>query len=565
MSSALPEPEAATQSASAVAGEPVTLEAPEPQSSPPPPTISDVDQFKRASPAASPASVAVQPPAAVAPSAPPPMDKVPFRDLFQFATSEEIWLMRFSCLCAAGLGLVFPLFSILFGDLLNSLNGTRSLSDIASDFSLKFLIIAICAGFGGAVSYGLPVYVAERQMKRVRELYLSCILRQEPAWFDVNKPGEVSSRLAEDTLTWQNGIADKFTQVFANTVGFCASIIIGFNSNWRIALAVLAIFPAIMVIMIFLKVAISTGEKRASDAYAAAGDCSTEIFNSIRTVAAFCAEAAETKKYVNCLVKARDASKSKGWSMGIAVGSLFFCIYAAYAGGMYGPTAGGLLPFRRVMCCSRYLGGYLIRQDRLDHIECDPYAPANAALGRAFVLPSTCVTGGSIIQTFMVRPSSFQRFTLQLPNVCACQVVLTGAFLIGGAAPNFGTIASAQAAAFKIIEIIKRSPPIDVNSNEGLMPGRDGVPPLQGRIEFKNVRFSYPSRPDTLILDDFNLVIEPQQSVALVGPSGSGKSSIILLIQRFYDVQAGEILIDGRNIREYNVRWRRASSPSVPE
>ena len=150
----------------------------------------------------------------------------------------------------------------------------------------------------------------------------------------MNKPGEVSSRLAEDTLTWQNGIADKFTQVFANTVGFCASIIIGFNSNWRIALAVLAIFPAIMVIMIFLKVAISTGEKRASDAYAQAGDCSTEIFNSIRTVAAFCAEAAEAKKYVACLVRARDASKTKGWSMGIAVGSLFFCIYAAYAGGM---------------------------------------------------------------------------------------------------------------------------------------------------------------------------------------------------------------------------------------
>ena len=140
------------------------------------------------------------------------------------------------------------------------------------------------------------------------------------------------------------------------------------------------------------------------------------------------------------------------------------------------------------------------------------------------------------------------------------KVVLTGAFLIGGAAPNFGTIAAAQAAAFKIIEIIKRSPPIDVKSDDGLVPGRNGTPPLQGRIEFRNVRFAYPSRPDTLILDDFNLVIEPQQNVALVGPSGSGKSSIILLIQRFYDVQAGEILIDGRNIREYNVRCRRPAT-----
>jgi len=304
----------------------------------PPPASADDVKVMQAAPvapavsAAAPSTVAATPlPAALA----VPVDKVPFRDLFQFATYEEMWLMRFACVCAAGLGLVFPLFTILFGDLLNGLNGARALADVVSDFSLKFLIIALCAGFGGAVAYGLPVYVAERQMKRVRELYLGSILRQEPAWFDVNKPGEVSSRLAEDTLTWQNGIADKFTQVFSNLVGFVASIVIGFNSNWKIALLVLGIFPAIMVIMIFLKVAIASGEKKASDAYAAAGDCSTEIFNSIRTVAAFCSEAAESKKYLACLVKAKEASKSKGWSMGIAVGSLFFCIYSAYAAGMY--------------------------------------------------------------------------------------------------------------------------------------------------------------------------------------------------------------------------------------
>jgi hypothetical protein len=71
--------------------------------------------------------------------------------------------------------------------------------------------------------------------------------------------------------------------------------------------------------MIFLKVAMASGEKKASDAYAAAGDCSTEIFNSIRTVAAFCSEAAESKKYLACLVQGKEASKSKGWSVGIAV------------------------------------------------------------------------------------------------------------------------------------------------------------------------------------------------------------------------------------------------------
>jgi hypothetical protein len=197
-------PSDAAVSAPSDPSEPVVFQAPNDTAkaappTPPAPAVDDV--FLRAAGSAStipavesPESVKATTAAAPPASAPAAVDKVAFRDLFQFATAEEIWLMRFSCLCAAGLGLVFPLFTILFGDLLNSLNGVRALSDVASDFSLKFLIIALCAGFGGSVSYGLPVYVAERQMKRVRELYLGSILRQEPAWFDVNKPGEASSR-----------------------------------------------------------------------------------------------------------------------------------------------------------------------------------------------------------------------------------------------------------------------------------------------------------------------------------------------------------------------------------
>ncbi|KAG0522528.1 hypothetical protein BDA96_07G044900 [Sorghum bicolor] len=88
-------------------------------------------------------------------------------------------------------------------------------------------------------------------------------------------------------------------------------------------------------------------------------------------------------------------------------------------------------------------------------------------------------------------------------------------------------------------------------------PENPGKGWLIGRTEFQDVSFNYPSRPEVTILDGFNLVIEPGQRVALVGPSGAGKSSVLALILRFYDPSRGRVLIDNKNIKDYNLRWLR--------
>jgi ATP-binding cassette subfamily B (MDR/TAP) protein 1 len=80
---------------------------------------------------------------------------------------------------------------------------------------------------------------------------------------------------------------------------------------------------------------------------------------------------------------------------------------------------------------------------------------------------------------------------------------------------------------------------------------------LAGDIEFQDVNFSYPSRPEVIILDGFNLDIEPGQQVALVSPSGSGKSTVLALLLRFYDPCEGQVLVDGKDIRDYNLRYLR--------
>ena len=76
---------------------------------------------------------------------------------------------------------------------------------------------------------------------------------------------------------------------------------------------------------------------------------------------------------------------------------------------------------------------------------------------------------------------------------------------------------------------------------------------VKGKIEFKNVWFRYPTRPEDFVLRGLNITVNPSESVALVGESGCGKSTFVNLLMRFYDPDHGEILLDGVDIRKINL------------
>ncbi|CAF0935049.1 unnamed protein product [Rotaria sordida] len=139
-------------------------------------------------------------------------------------------------------------------------------------------------------------------------------------------------------------------------------------------------------------------------------------------------------------------------------------------------------------------------------------------------------------------------------NVFTIFMCITGAFLtLGQASPYFQALYEARVAAYGIWEVIDEPSKINnMNSDKGLI--KDD---LIGDIHFSNVYFSYPSRPDVPILTNLSFNIKFGQTVALVGSSGSGKSTCIQLLQRFYDPQLGSILIDGKQVNQYNLKWLR--------
>ncbi|GAB1201923.1 hypothetical protein APSETT445_000520 [Aspergillus pseudonomiae] len=122
--------------------------------------------------------------------------------------------------------------------------------------------------------------------------------------------------------------------------------------------------------------------------------------------------------------------------------------------------------------------------------------------------------------------------------------IMMGALALGNITPNIQAITSAVAAANKIYATIDRVSPLDPTSTEG-----QKLEKLQGNMELKNIRHIYPSRPDVVVMDDVSLLIPAGKSTALVGASGSGKSTIIGLVERFYDPVAHEHESD-KEIRE---------------
>lgn len=340
--------------------------------------------------------------------------------------------------------------------------------------------------------------MGERQTQILREQYVSSILRQEIGWFDVGSAAELSTKVADLSGKVQDGVGRKLSDCIQYFFQISGAFVVAFYLSWRLSLVLLVCFPVVGAAGYFMISAIGEATTNALSQYAAAGGLATESLNSIRTVSALNLQPFVIQRYREHLTNAMNVGIYKGFRVGLGNGLLFCACFCCYA-----------LAF--------WYGSLLVAEDVRGDCSGDG-----------------CQTGGSIMACFFS--------------------ILMGAIAMGQISPPLLAFSSAVTAASEMLALCEREPLIDGLSTEGLKPSKESV---KGHIAFQNITFCYPTRPDTPVCQEFSLSIQPGETVAICGASGSGKSTTANLLLRFYDPQNGSVTLDGVDIRNLNSRWLR--------
>ncbi|XP_017086984.2 mitochondrial potassium channel ATP-binding subunit [Drosophila bipectinata] len=158
---------------------------------------------------------------------------------------------------------------------------------------------------------------------------------------------------------------------------------------------------------------------------------------------------------------------------------------------------------------------------------------------------STLFMGGHMISTDSLTPGALMAFLVASQGVQ--RSLAQGSILLG-------TMIRGMSAGSRVFEFLSLQPQVELLRGYVIPQER-----LHGEIRFENVSFAYPMRPEQVVLKDFSLVLRPGQTVALVGASGSGKSTIAALVERFYEPTSGNIKIDGYKLSDISPYWLRAN------
>ncbi|KAH0867278.1 hypothetical protein HID58_074300 [Brassica napus] len=439
---------------------------------------------------------------------------VPFYKLFSFSDSTDVLLMIVGSIGAIGNGLGFPLMTLLFGDLIDTVGRnlfTNDIVELISKICLKFVYLGLGTFVAAFLQVSCWVITGERQAARIRSLYLKTILRQDIVFFDVEtNTGEVVGRMSGDTVLILDAMGEKVGKFIQLFVTFLGGYALAFVKGWLLTLVMLTSIPLLAMAGAATSLIFTKASSQQQAAYAKASTIAEQTCGSIRTVASFTGEKQATSSYKELINSAYKSSVKQGLSTGLGFGVMFLVFFCSYA-------------------LAIWFGGEMI-------------------LRKGY-------TGGAVINVMIIVVASsmdnIPHRSVKIIKQCMSEMNQFARSL-GQAAPCLTSFAAGQAAAYKMFETIKRKPVIDSFDLNGKV-----LEDIQGEIELRDVCFSYPARPREEVFGGFSLMIPSGKTTALVGESGSGKSTVISLIERFYDPNSGQVLIDGVDLKEFQLKWIR--------
>jgi ATP-binding cassette subfamily B (MDR/TAP) protein 1 len=321
---------------------------------------------------------------------------------------------------------------------------------------------------------------------------------------------------------------------------FLGGLIYAFYSSWQTSLIVLLTVPFMAVSGWFVVKMNTSQTQRANASYAEAGAIVYTTVASIRTILSLNAVNQMIQKFVAGTERAyREAVSQVHW-LGLANG----CVMASFLlASVTVPLYGAYLLYDQVRSKGCDPSGSVPDAETCDPSAVDIFGAMFGIFFAASVLPQISTT--------------LQAFT-EARAACYLAIVAMSR-KIGSDDDNTSSDDSTQLPLRRLSVPSRRQSTTQLPKYEIDSLSPDGKKPdkVEGNIEFKDVVFSYPTRQETNVFNGFSLKIEAGKTVAIVGPSGGGKSTIAQLIERFYDPIEGSIRLDGTDLCDLNVRWLR--------
>lgn len=309
------------------------------------------------------------------------------------------------------------------------------------------------------------------------------------SYYDRTTHGDILSRITNDVDTISETLNQSLTQIVTSITSLIGIIIMMLTINWQMTLAAVAILPLSIIVVMLVVSQSQKYFKTQQKTLGALNGHIEEMLGSHVIVKAFSGEEDSARTFA----RHNDSLYESAWK-------------ANFLSGLMMPIMGVIGNLGYVVIC---------------------------ILGGSLAIRGSMTIGG--IQAFLQYMSQFNRPISQVAQIS-------------------NILQQAAAAAERVFdfldeeeEVPEQTNALSINKDDSMDTGTDIT--IHGTVEFEHVRFGY--NPDKMIINDFNAKVDPGQKIAIVGPTGAGKTTIVKLLMRFYDVNSGAITIDGHDIKRF--------------
>jgi len=439
-----------------------------------------------------------------------------FKLLYHLSGKKELFLMLLGTVGSILSAISGPIMSYNFGGAINNFSDMQGI-DINNpiykeqidqfiynieNIIKKYLILGGILFFSNFLQAFCWQYSAFLQIYKLKEKYFSLIMSQEQAYFDNCNSFELVTKVQTQLEQIELGLGDKFGYIIQMCFTVLTGVTISFLVSYKLSFVVLTVAPVTLFLIFYFTYNLKKASRISKNAYSRAGGIAEEILYNIQTVCSFGNFDYEKNRFNKNIDIVFKCDKDKAFKYGLSQSIIGLSTYIAFT-------------------VAIFYGKKLMVEKEINHNN-----------GQEFKV-------GDILVVILSMN--------------------TAVWSISCIAPNVKIIIDAVNSSNDYFNLLNRRPKIHYT----LLPIKKPNDEIFGEINFRNVTFSYDGK--TKLLDNFNLKVEPGKKIALVGESGCGKSTVVNLLERIYEIDKNSygskefgIFLDDENIEEYDLEYYRS-------